>query len=225
MWERSELVSTLLLPRWSYRWLLVLNDTTMYAIDKHTRSFVMWRPGICPKRDSGEVVTNKRPGGMGLHQVYRKWRTNMVTTVQSMLRRQRIKQGNRGILPVYTEVVTQLRARVPHQQAAPTRTAGRPTLFDEEDTAEEVAAHRQWTRPDLQRKYARPETWTPAPTPSPPPVGYRETGIAGYKCYVKGPMPTQGPFYSDGSRLDFYSDGSRLDDGRAGVGVAVGNTG
>ena len=33
-WERAELVSTILLPRWCYKWLLVLNDTTMYALDK-----------------------------------------------------------------------------------------------------------------------------------------------------------------------------------------------
>ena len=49
----------------------------------------------------------------------------------------------------------------------------------------------------------------------PPPPGYRPVEIAGYQCYIKGPMRTQGPFYSDGSWLD---------DGRAGAGITVGDT-
>ena len=36
-WERTELVSTTLLPRWYYKWLLALNDTTMNAIDTWPR--------------------------------------------------------------------------------------------------------------------------------------------------------------------------------------------
>ena len=30
-WERSELVSSTLMPTWSFEWLLILNDTSMYA--------------------------------------------------------------------------------------------------------------------------------------------------------------------------------------------------
>ena len=140
--ERAELVSRLLLPQWCYKWPLVLNDSTMSAIDKKTRQFLTSRPGMCPKRNSGKVVTNKRPRGMGLHQVYGCWRTTMVTAVQSMLRQQLLTTENQGNLPNYTEVVTQLGAKVSHQRAVPTRTQGGPTLFDEEDTAEEVASHR-----------------------------------------------------------------------------------
>ena len=66
-WERSELVCTTLLPRWSYKWLLVLNDTTMYAINKKDQHFVTSRPCMCPKRDVGKVVTTKSMGGMGPH--------------------------------------------------------------------------------------------------------------------------------------------------------------
>ena len=68
-WERAELVSTTLLPKWCYKWLLVLSDTTMYAIDKKTRHFVTNRPGMCPKRVVTKVVATKKLGGMGLHQV------------------------------------------------------------------------------------------------------------------------------------------------------------
>ena len=57
-----------------------------------------------------------------------------------------------------------------------------PNLFDEEDTREDVASHRQLTNPDMQKKYAKPETWTPAPAPSPPPPGCRPMEIAGYQC-------------------------------------------
>ena len=115
-------------------------------------------------------------------------RTTVVSTVQSMLRKQLLQPNNMGMLSLYTEVVMQLRAKVPHHRAAPTRTAaGGPNLFDEEDTPEDVASHRQLTRPHLQKKYAKsetwtpaPETWTPAPAPSPPPPGYRLVEIAGY---------------------------------------------
>ena len=69
-WVMPELVSTILLPRWCYKWLLILNDTTMYANDKKTRRFVTSRSGMCPNRDMGKVVTRKNLGGMGLHQIY-----------------------------------------------------------------------------------------------------------------------------------------------------------
>ena len=48
-----------------HKWLLVLNDTTRYAIDKQTRHFVTNRPGMCPKQDMGKVVTGKKLGAMG----------------------------------------------------------------------------------------------------------------------------------------------------------------
>ena len=71
-----------LLSRWRYKWLLVLNDTTVYA-----RHFVSNTPRMCPKRDVGKVVTAKSWGawacttctGSGAPQ----W-----STFQSMLRKQ-----------------------------------------------------------------------------------------------------------------------------------------
>ena len=48
-----------------------------------------------------------------------------------------------------------------------------------------------------------------------PPPGYQPVEIAGYRCYIQGPMRTQGPFYLDGSRLN---------DGRAGAGIVVYDT-
>ena len=53
----------------------------MDALDKQTRNFVTNMPGMCPKRDVGKVVTAKKLGGMGLHQVYRKLRTTVVSTI------------------------------------------------------------------------------------------------------------------------------------------------
>ena len=112
-------------------------------------------------------MTTKKLGRMGLHQMYWRWRTTMVTTVPSMLSKQLLVTTNQTALPLYIEVVTQLRARVPHQRAAPTQTSAGPTLFDKEDTPEEVASHKQRTRLGLERKYAKPETWVQAPNPTP----------------------------------------------------------
>ena len=113
-WERAELVSTTLLPKLCYKWLMVLSHTTMYAIDKKSRHFITNTPGMCPKRDVTEVVTTKKLGGMGLHQVYWMWRTTTVSRVQSMLRKQLCERESIGMLSLYHEVVTRLLAKVPH---------------------------------------------------------------------------------------------------------------
>ena len=136
----------------------------------------------------------------------------MVFTVQSMLHKQLLHANSTGMLSLYTEVVTQLRAKVVLQRATPTQAAGGPNLFDEQDAPEKAASHRQLTKPDLQQKFAKPQTWTPAPAPSSPPPGCRLVEIAQYQCYIKEPMRAKGPFYSDSSRLD---------DGRAGARIAA----
>ena len=58
---------------------------------------------------------------------------------------------------LHNEVVSQLRARVPHQRAMATQTSRGPTLFDEEDNLDEVGSHRQRTIPHLHKKYAMVE--------------------------------------------------------------------
>ena len=112
------------------------------------------------------------------------------------------------------KVVTQLRARMPHHRAVPSRTQGEPTLFDEEDTTEEVATHGPWTRPDVQKKYGKLETWTRPPHPTTPPPHYRPVDMTD-RCHIHRPILTTGPFYLNRTRLD---------DGKAGASIVVGET-
>ena len=142
-------VNAILIPRWTYRTLLLPNDSMFKAMDSMCLRFVLMAEGMeLNKVDVHKsynvlhVTSPHRLGGMGLHQLLHH-RARFTTMVQNTLRS---RPGSIGCnlseelpsraVPIrnYLAILTQLGARTALHIALLPRPAGGPNLIDNESS-------------------------------------------------------------------------------------------
>ena len=90
--ERVQLLNTVLVPRWTYRTLILSNDSMFKAMDSMCLRFVLMAEGMEPNKvdvhKSYNVLHANSPyrmGGMALHQLFWAHRAHFTTMVQDTL--------------------------------------------------------------------------------------------------------------------------------------------
>ena len=68
--ERAQLFSLVLFPKWCYRSLFIPHDRMFYEIDQKARIFVTAAKGIEPRHHVTHITYPPNLGGSGLHQIY-----------------------------------------------------------------------------------------------------------------------------------------------------------
>ena len=216
--ERVQLLSTILIPRWTYRTLFLPNDSMFKAMDSMCLRFVLMAEGMeLNKVDVHKsynvlhVTSPHRLGGMGLHQLFWAHRARFTTMVQNTLRS---RPGSIGCnlskeLPSravptrnYLAILTQLGARTALHIALPPRPAGGPNLIDSESSDDGVllSARKEQVGDALHtRHYIAPHRYHEDPSAGTVPAGYHPVNIAGIPCYSNKQPPTGTSLYSDGS--------------------------
>ena len=84
--ERTQLLSSVLMPRWVYRSLFVASDHLLHDIDMMAREFVTTAKGVERRHHLLHLTDPVCQGGTGLHQMYRAFRCRYITLLQTALR-------------------------------------------------------------------------------------------------------------------------------------------
>ena len=81
-WERVELINSVLMPRWSYKVMLIPHDAIFRQVDKMCKEWVTKCKGMETVRHTSKLSTPIKEGGMGLYQLFWSFRMRYVTVVQ-----------------------------------------------------------------------------------------------------------------------------------------------
>ena len=84
--ERAQLLSLVLFPKWCYRSLFIPHDRMFYDIDQKARNFVTAAKGIEPRHNVTHITDPVNEGGLGLHQIYWTYRSHYISLLQCALR-------------------------------------------------------------------------------------------------------------------------------------------
>ena len=138
--ERVTIVNKVLLPRWVYRALFLLDLTTCQTWDSYLRQFVTACPGIESVMSRNRLGTDVRLGGLGLRTLWWSFALRWVSIVQPMLQDHRIP----AILPLphphltYLQILSALGVK-PGATTLPTRKPRHSTsLIDSESSGDEA---------------------------------------------------------------------------------------
>ena len=208
--ERSQLVSICLMPKFIYKGLLVFNDFHLVELDNKTREYILSAKGLNPTVNKVRLVTPRKEGGMGLHQAYWTWRCRFVTVIQRMLREETQIHGS--VLQTYDNILSQVNAhRGDAEERRPQR--GGPNLIDSESSGDEAPSNddyklREW----VEKYYISEPNGRHIQAGGVVPEGFEKCHLGNHEIYIKGHIP---PAVHQG-----HSDGSMKED-RAGVGIVL----
>jgi hypothetical protein len=200
VFERIKLVNTVLIPRWSYRALFLLDISSCSKWDKSLLTFVTNCPGIEPTMSTSRIITDLRLGGLGMRTLWWSHAFRWISLVQPLL-------SQSALLPYspphrsYLQLLASLGLKPGYQRPQTRKTGSALTLLDSDSSdQEDTILHLPQRCQQLSTDW-----FTPAPEASDEDSRRalqhlpNKMSLLGIDLHYRG-TPTESIWYTDGSK-------------------------
>ena len=203
--ERVQLLNSMLIPRWLYHTMFIPHDRMFQHIDKICLEFVAVAKGLEHNKENiykahnvTHINSPVKYVGLGLHQIFRAYRTRYTTLVQGLLRKPTCRLSRLVAQPIermmtplgdYVTVLSQIGGNTTLVLARRRRPPTSANLIDEQTSGDEEWITQQEVTvgiPEVARRCITRCSANDDPTDGEVPPGFTPFEVARIKCYTNG---------------------------------------